>query len=238
MLLLLTSCRKGFPGQVVAEPPPEEVHVLSWTGYDGVNGDDNKARYLFDGKEVGIGMHGISRIGNIDIPKTSIIQIHFPIEAKLSNKLFSSPLVRYRLILNWLDSGIRIEYYFNGNKIDVHTLIVKPPSYEAEQEWLRRYLAEREGSIIGWPLDDNAFEWVGSYYFDTEYYGVGKEAFDKLAKVRLKSGNYVQIIFYWPPRPTSGPPMLFDSPYILKKGSDLLFIKLWEAEGVLVDVFE
>jgi len=157
---LCTSCCRSEAVRTEMCAPPE--HVLTWRTSEDL--PDSKIQMVcFDGEALGEWKEAVAQLKEMALPPGTVVKVVRESELQPEESLLID--VRNGLVNDWVSSGVQLEYYIGGKKLEVHTLA-----------W--------------WGYDDDSMREAecpedARYIFDNRYIGKGAQALAALKGMKI-----------------------------------------------------
>ena len=101
--------RTGESSQERQAPKDATVHVLTWKDFDGLTGSPDRARYVFDGSDIGVGNVGIDALRALELSAGSKVRIEYPWTYGPSSPGYMPPDAIEGLIAHWKERGVVVD---------------------------------------------------------------------------------------------------------------------------------
>ena len=146
-------------------------HVLTWWISEGLPDCDIQMVY-FDGEPIGKWKEAVAQLKEMALPPGTVVKVVREHELQTEERLLID--VRNGLVNDLVSSGVQLEYYVGGKKLEVHTLA-----------W--------------WGYDDDSMREAecpedARYIFDNRYIGKGAQALAALKRVKIGKEAFVQVL--------------------------------------------
>ena len=99
----------GESSQERQAPKDGAVHMLTWKDFDGLTDTADRARYVFDGRDIGVGNAGIDALKALELPAGSTVRIEYPWVYGPSSPPYLPPEPVEELMNYWKRRGVVVD---------------------------------------------------------------------------------------------------------------------------------